>query len=129
MLNSRAAIVVYAVSPSRPPAIAGPKYRPDCAAAAPNVVAAASADGIITVTVASATTPTAPATSALTVSDRFRCVSPRWAEGMIATMASFPGRARARLGATAWTTDRWIPQRRDSRRRSGVAFPQLTADP
>src|SRR5512142_341923 len=40
MLNSRAAIVVYVESPSRLLAIAVPKYRPDCAAAAPSVDAA-----------------------------------------------------------------------------------------
>ena len=40
MLNSRFAIVVYAESPSLPAAMAVPKYRPLCAAAAPSVVAA-----------------------------------------------------------------------------------------
>jgi hypothetical protein len=37
MLNSRAAIAVYAPSPNRPAAIAVPKYFPRAAAAPPNV--------------------------------------------------------------------------------------------
>src|SRR2546423_2424836 len=45
MLNSRSRIVLYVESPSLPAATAVPKYRPDWAAAAPSVVAAAWAGG------------------------------------------------------------------------------------
>src|ERR1044071_7013078 len=40
MLNSRSRMVAYVESPSRPAATAVPKYRPDTAAWAPNVLAA-----------------------------------------------------------------------------------------
>ncbi|GAA1558979.1 hypothetical protein GCM10009827_095020 [Dactylosporangium maewongense] len=63
---------MYVESPSRPAATAVPKYRPDCAAAAPSVLAAASAAGIITAATATATTPTTPAVSALMADDLFR---------------------------------------------------------
>ncbi|MFG3581400.1 hypothetical protein, partial [Micromonospora chersina] len=71
----RPAIVVYVESPSRPAAIAVPKYRPDCAAAAPSVDAAAFADGIITATAATVTALTAPASTART-GDRRRRLPP-----------------------------------------------------
>src|SRR3954462_13718024 len=45
MLNSRAAMVVSVELPTVPEPIAVPKYRPLCAAAAPNVLAAALAQG------------------------------------------------------------------------------------
>ena len=51
---------VYVESPSLPAAMAVPKYRPDCAAAAPSVLAAAFAFGIMDTTVSGATTPAAP---------------------------------------------------------------------
>src|SRR5690349_8154789 len=63
MLNSRPAIVVYVESPSRPAAIAVPKYRPDWAAAAPNVLAAASAVGMRTTAPAAASRPVAAAST------------------------------------------------------------------
>src|SRR3954468_21071733 len=116
MLNSRAAIVVYAESPSRPAAIAEPKYRPDCAAAAPSVLAAASADGIITATVATATTPTTPVTSPLMMSDRLRRVPPRSAEGLVGTLASLSGQRPSRLGGTTGRPCHAIRQRRCGRR-------------
>ncbi|GAA4263298.1 hypothetical protein GCM10022255_106590 [Dactylosporangium darangshiense] len=50
---------MYVESPSRPAAIAVPKYRPDCAAAAPRVLAAALAAGIIVAAPATAATATA----------------------------------------------------------------------
>src|SRR4051812_46687253 len=90
MLNSRPAMVVYVESPSRPAAIAVPKYRPDCAAAAPSVLAAAFAGGIIIAAVATVTTPTTPAISALAVRDLFRRVPPRGAEGLASTLISLP---------------------------------------
>jgi hypothetical protein len=43
LLNSRRRMVEYVLSPNLPAATAAPKYRPDCAAAAPNVDAAACA--------------------------------------------------------------------------------------
>ncbi|WP_174531014.1 hypothetical protein, partial [Micromonospora maritima] len=82
------AIVLYVESLNRPAAIAVPKYRPDCAAAAPSVLAAAFADGITTATAAVVTTPTTPASSALTAGDRRRLFPPRGTDGLIATLAS-----------------------------------------
>nr|BFE59732.1 hypothetical protein GCM10020063_042580 [Dactylosporangium thailandense] len=79
---------MYVESPSRPAAIAVPKYRPDCAAAAPSVLAAALADGIITAAAPTTTTPTKPAMVARMPSDRFRRAPPRRAEGFSATLAS-----------------------------------------
>ncbi|KKK05010.1 hypothetical protein, partial [Micromonospora sp. HK10] len=67
----------YVESPSRPAAIAVPKYRPDCAAAAPSVLAAAFADGIMIATAATVTALTAPASSALTAGERRRLFPPR----------------------------------------------------
>src|SRR3954469_598908 len=72
MLNSRPAIVVYVESPSRPAAIAVPKYRPDCAAAAPRVLASALAFGIIIPAPAAATAVTAPPIPAFTRHDRLK---------------------------------------------------------
>src|SRR3954452_9689840 len=88
MLNSRPAIVVYAESPSRPAAIAVPKYRPDCAAAAPRVLAAALAAGITIITPAAATAETAPAISNRTRNDRLPVEPGEGCGELIATMAS-----------------------------------------
>src|SRR3954452_12195715 len=89
MENSRPAMVVYVESPSRPAAIAVPKYRPDCAAAAPKVLAAAFAGGIITAARATATAANAAPTTTLTRNDRLRRALPRWTGELTATMASF----------------------------------------
>ncbi|MFB9450464.1 hypothetical protein, partial [Dactylosporangium vinaceum] len=62
-----------------------PKYRPDCAAAAPSVLAAAFAEGIMTAATDTATTPTTPPISALIANDLF---PPRRAEGLLATLVS-----------------------------------------
>src|SRR3954454_19670439 len=91
MLNSRPAIVVYAESPSRPAAIAVPKYRPDCAAAAPRVPAAAFASGItLTITTPTAATAApAPLISDRTRNDRVREEPGECTGELVATMASF----------------------------------------
>src|SRR5690242_1876117 len=102
MLNSRAAIVLYVELLSLLAAMAVPKYRPDCAAAAPSVLSAASADGIITATAATVATLAAPATSALTITAFFRRIPPRWTEGLVATLASFSGERPA----PTWRGDR-----------------------
>ncbi len=63
MLNSRFAIDVYVESPSLPEAIAVPKYRPLCFAAAPSVLSAALAFDGPTSAVARPTAPTASAST------------------------------------------------------------------
>src|SRR3954453_12237706 len=69
MLNSRAAMVVYAESFNLPAAIAVPKYRPDWAAAAPNVEAASASPGTNSAAPATANTLTAPAST-----NRYRAI-------------------------------------------------------
>ncbi|GAA3921908.1 hypothetical protein Aau02nite_33650 [Amorphoplanes auranticolor] len=78
----------YVASPSRFAAIAVPKYRPDCAAAAPRVPAAAFASGINATAPAAATTATAPAISVLARNDRLGGAPAEWTGGLVATMAS-----------------------------------------
>src|SRR3954468_2802703 len=89
MLNSRPAIVVYAESPSRPAAIAVPKYRPDWAAAAPRVPAAAFAAGITVTTPNVATAATAPPISSRTRNDRLPGEPAPGTAVLVATLASF----------------------------------------
>src|SRR5689334_16091475 len=89
MLNSRPAIVVYVESPRRPAAIAVPKYRPDCAAAAPRVPAAAFAAGITVTTPNAVTAATDPPISSRTRIDRLLWELVPGAEEFVATSASF----------------------------------------
>ncbi len=138
MLNSRPAIVLYVESPSRPAAMAVPKYRPDCAAAAPSVVAAAFADGIMTATAATVTTLTAPASTARTAGDRRRRYPPREMNGLIATLASLLANTRAvwagttgRLGCHIERCRCFHPSIRSNnmfRKSFGTVLPPVDAD-
>ncbi|GAA3234206.1 hypothetical protein GCM10010532_071370 [Dactylosporangium siamense] len=66
--------MLYVESPSRLAATAVPKYRPDCAAAAPRVLAAALAVGIIITAPVAAAVATTAAIASLTRSVRLRGV-------------------------------------------------------
>src|SRR4051794_41504017 len=95
MVNSRPAIVVYVESPSRPAAIAVPKYRPDCAAAAPRVPAAAFASGTTITIPSAATAATAPTINGRTRNGLLR-EEPEGTGELVVTMASL---SRFRGGA------------------------------
>ncbi|CAG7612886.1 hypothetical protein SBRY_100087 [Actinacidiphila bryophytorum] len=67
MLNSRSRIAVYAEVPSFPAGTAVPKYRPDCAAAAPSELAAAAWVANVAIPTSVIATPAAVAVDAAAI--------------------------------------------------------------
>ncbi|WP_231605311.1 hypothetical protein, partial [Micromonospora sp. HK10] len=97
-------------------AMAVPKYRPDCAAAAPSVLAAAFAEGITITAPVAAMAATVPPISSRNLNERLRGESAERAGELVATVASFLGSgsrtpsttpAPAAAAARAYR-DRWI---------------------